>query len=49
MGDERIFLKISAPHPLMTNYQLNLMSARAISLDSTFNKLHGFDYEFQKF
>jgi hypothetical protein len=33
----RIFLKASAPLSLMTTYQMSLISAGSISLDSTFN------------
>jgi hypothetical protein len=36
MGDEQIFQKISAPLSLINTYQINLISARSISLDSTF-------------
>jgi hypothetical protein len=36
MGDGRIFLKISAPLSLMNTYQIDLISAGSISLDSTF-------------
>ncbi len=36
MGDGPIFLKTSAPHSLMTTYHKNLLSARSISLYSTF-------------
>ncbi len=36
MGDGRIFLKTSAPHSFMTTYWIKLLSARSISLDSTF-------------
>ncbi len=32
------FLKISVPHSLMTTYQMNLISAGSISLESTFKK-----------
>jgi hypothetical protein len=38
MGDGWIFLKVSAPHSLMTTYRKNLISAGFISTDSTFNK-----------
>ncbi len=41
MGDGPIFLNTSAPHSLMTTYRINLLSARSISLDSTFNQLGG--------
>jgi hypothetical protein len=52
MGDRPIFLKTSAPHPLMTTFQKNLLSARSLSLDSTFKEkftlgpgaVHGSDY-----
>jgi hypothetical protein len=36
MRVERIFFLISAPISLMTTYQMNLISAGSISLDSTF-------------
>jgi hypothetical protein len=36
MGIGPIFLKISAPHCSMMTYRMNLISARSISLDSTF-------------
>jgi hypothetical protein len=36
MEEGQIFQKISAPHSLMKIYQMNLISARLISLDSTF-------------
>jgi hypothetical protein len=38
MGDVRISLKTSAPLSLKT-FQMNILSARSISLDSTFDKL----------
>ncbi len=43
MEDIRIFLKIFAPHSLMTNYRMNLISTGSISLgsipvNSTFNE-----------
>ncbi len=39
MGDRpMIFLKTSAPHSLMTTFQINLLSARSLSLDSTFKE-----------
>jgi hypothetical protein len=37
MGDGPIFLKASSPHSSMTTYRMNLLSAKSISLDSTFN------------
>ncbi len=39
MVDGPIFRKTSAPHSFMTNYRMNLHSARSISLDSTFKTL----------
>jgi hypothetical protein len=36
MGDGPIFLKTSASHSLMKSFQMNLLSARSIALDSTF-------------
>jgi hypothetical protein len=36
MGDREIFLKVFAPHPLMMAYRFIPLSARSISLDSTF-------------
>jgi hypothetical protein len=36
MGDRQIFLKTSSPLSLMTTYQMSLISAGSISLDSTF-------------
>jgi hypothetical protein len=38
MEDMRIFLKIYAPHSLITTYRINLISAVSISLDSAFKK-----------
>jgi hypothetical protein len=35
-GEGLIFLETSAPHSFMTTYQMNIFSARSISLDSTF-------------
>jgi hypothetical protein len=44
-GDGRIFLKIFPPLSLINNHQMNLTSARSISLDSTFTKmLHAAEY-----
>jgi hypothetical protein len=40
MGDRPIFLKSSAPRFLMTTDQMNLLPARSISPDSTFNIHH---------
>jgi len=39
MGEGRICLKISAPLSLSEAFQMNLISAGSISLDSTFKKL----------
>ncbi len=52
MGDGPLFLKTSTPHSLMTTYRINLLSARSLSLDSTFKEkftlalgaVHGSDY-----
>ena len=42
MGDGRILLYISAPLPLIKTYLMTPLSARSISMDSTFNPLpHG--------
>jgi hypothetical protein len=38
MGDGRNFLKIFAPHPLMTTFRLIQLLARSVSLDSTFKR-----------
>jgi hypothetical protein len=35
MGDGPIFPKTSAPHSLMTTYQISLISARSISLEDS--------------
>jgi hypothetical protein len=37
-GGRTDFLKTSATHFLMTTYQMKLLSARSISLDSTFKE-----------
>jgi hypothetical protein len=37
MEDGRIFLKTSTPPSLMKAFQMNLIEAETISLDSTFN------------
>jgi hypothetical protein len=38
MGDGRIFLKNLRALPLIKIYRMSLLSARSISLDSTFNE-----------
>jgi hypothetical protein len=38
MGDGPIKKKTSTPHSLMTTYRMNLISAKSISLDSTFKR-----------
>jgi hypothetical protein len=38
MGDRRIFLKTYAPPALIKALRMNLISARSISLDSTFKQ-----------
>jgi hypothetical protein len=40
MGDFRIFLKISVPLALINTYQMNIISAGSISLESTFKTLN---------
>jgi hypothetical protein len=48
MGDGWIFLKISVPLSLINTYQMNLISAGSISLDSTFKEMRRRKYKIRK-
>jgi hypothetical protein len=45
-GDGQILLKISAPLPLIKTFQMTPLSARSISMDSTFNEAQSGDIHY---